>query len=113
MGRHQLPKNQVCTKCNDDNNICRFRVKPIRGKKSARYIQMIYAIHRDGTEHAIKIKDELANAVSIMTHVMSRVRRKMKEFPLTEDETRRVNMGLCCFMINFLEPQRSIAHLRR
>ena len=37
----------------------------------------------------------------------------MKKFPLTEQETRRLNMALRAYMLNFTEPERSVLHRQR
>ena len=114
MGRDKKPLDQTCPKC---NRPCRFRIKQNRGNKKARYIERTWAIHEDGIEcyidNFVKAKDYHSNLISKFSHTLFVIRTQMKRFPLTELETRRLNMALRYFILNFTEPQRSVLRRER
>ena len=114
MGRERKPCDQTCPKCKKS---CRFKIKRTRGNKKARYIERTYALHRDGTEcyidNFVKAKDAPSNIVAKFAHTLSLVGEQMKKFPLTDLETRQLNVALRTFMLNFTEPQRSVLRRQR
>ena len=54
-----------------------------------------------------------SNIVAKFAQTISVIGEQMKKFPLTEVETRRLNMALRIHMLNYIEPQRSVLRRER
>lgn len=93
----------------------------MRGKPTARYIERDVFRHNDSklskqSEHYVdnfRERNESADAFSKLSHEIFKAGELMKSLPLEEDEARRLNLGLRCFMQNFLEPRKNIAYLNK
>ncbi len=90
----------------------------MRSKRTARYIERSVFYHNEDipshyVDNFVKAKDTPSNIVAKFAQTLSVIGEQMKKFPLTEFETRRLNMALRIHMLNFIEPQRSVLRRER